>query len=429
MSATSPARGPSLLIALVFIAAAPAAQAQQVTFTKDVVPILQRSCQTCHRPDSIAPMSLMTYDEARPWARAIKQKVATREMPPWFIDRQVGVRKFKDDPSLTDDEIATIASWVDGGAVRGNPSDMPPPRQFADLEEWSIGQPDLIITLPQDHIVPASGPDWWGVYFADSGLTEDRYIQAVETKPGKGARSVVHHAITYLLDAETGTPQRAVFLNEYALGKNADVFPQNAGRLIKAGAKIRFQLHYHPNGRETKDRTRVGIKLHPKGYVPKYVQVSTTIGDSPEDLDIPAGQSDVRHDGYSRLDRPTLLTSFQPHMHTRGKAMCVEAILPDMRVQPISCAKFNFGWSLVYNYEDAAAPLLPAGTILHVIAWHDNSPANKINSDPRNWTGYGGRTLDEMSFAWMNYYYLSDEDYKAELERRSKPTDESASQK
>jgi hypothetical protein len=429
MSAMWPIRARVLPVAVVVVlaGAAPTVRAQQVTFTKHVAPILQRSCQGCHRPGSIAPMSLMTYDEARPWARAIKQKVAAREMPPWFIDRQVGVRKFKDDPSLTDDEIATIASWVDGGAVRGNPSDMPPPRQFADLDEWSIGQPDLIITLPQDHAVPATGPDWWGVYFADSGLTEDRYIQAVETKPGKGARAVVHHAITYLLDADSGTPQRSVFLNEYALGKNADVFPQNAGRLMKAGAKIRFQLHYHPNGRETTDRTRVGIKLHPRGYVPKYVQVSTTIGDSPEDLDIPAGQSDVRHDGYSRLDRPTLLTSFQPHMHTRGKAMCVEAILPDMRVQPISCAKFNFGWSLVYNYEEAAAPLLPAGTILHVIAWHDNSPANKGNSDPRNWTGYGGRTLDEMSFAWMNYYYLSDEDYKAELERRSKPTDESSS--
>jgi hypothetical protein len=391
----------------------------QVTFTKDVAPIFQRACQNCHRPGSIAPMALLSYEDTRPWARAIKQKVAAREMPPWFIDRNVGVRKFKDDPSLTDDEIATIARWVDGGSVRGSDADMPPPRAFTDQDNWNIGEPDLIITLPKDHVVPAVAPDWWGVYFADSGLKEDRYIKAVETKPGK--RAVVHHAITYLLENEGGA-DRSVFLNEYALGKNGDIFSEGAGRLMRAGIRIRFQMHYHSNGAETVDRTRVGIKFYPKGYVPKYIQITSTIGDSPEDLDIPAGEADVRHDGYYRLEKPTLLASFQPHMHTRGKAMCVEAILPTMRVQQISCAKFSFGWSLVYNYADDAAPLLPAGTILHVIAWHDNSAANRINPDPRNWAGYGGRTLDEMSFAWMSYYYLSDDDYKRELERRTKQT-------
>jgi hypothetical protein len=397
--------------------------ARQVTFTKDVAPVFQRACQNCHRPGAIAPMSLLTYEDARPWARSIKQKVTAREMPPWFIDRHVGVRKFKDDPSLTDAEVATIAAWVDGGAVRGDPADLPPPRQFSDVEQWNIGEPDLIITLPKEHTIPAVAPDWWGVYFADSGLKEDRYIQAVETKPGNGARDVVHHAITYLLDADEGGTQRSVMLNEYALGKNGDIFPANAGRIMKAGTKIRFQMHYHSNGKETRDRTRVGIKFHPRGYVPKYLQISSTVGDSPEDLDIPAGEGDVRHDGYFRLEKATLLVSFQPHMHTRGKAMCVEAILPSMRVQSISCARFSFGWSLAYSYADDAAPLLPAGTILHVIGWHDNSPANRINPDPRNWAGYGGRTLDEMSFAWMNYYYLSDEEYQQELERRAKRTD------
>jgi hypothetical protein len=421
---------PALSVALMGLARSPAAGADQnvlarphqVTFTKDVAPIFQRACQDCHRPGAIAPMPLLTYEDARPWARAIKQKVTAREMPPWFIDRHVGVRKFKDDPSLADEEIATIAAWVDGGAVRGNVADLPAPRRFLDLEQWSIGEPDLIITLPTEHTVPAVAPDWWGVYFADSGLTEDRYIQAVETKPGKGAREVVHHAITYVLETDGDGAERSVFLNEYALGKNADVFPANAGRIMRAGTKIRFQMHYHSNGRETKDRTRVGIKFHPKGYVPKYLQITSTVGDSPEDLDIPAGEGDVRHDGYFRLEKPTLLVAFQPHMHTRGKAMCVEAILPNMRVQSISCARFSFGWSLVYTYADDVAPLLPAGTILHVIGWHDNSPANRINPDARNWAGYGGRTLDEMSFAWMNYYYLSDEDYQQELDRRAKRT-------
>ena len=184
----------------------------QVTFTRDVAPIFQRACQNCHRVGSIAPMPLLSFEDARPWARAIKQKVAAREMPPWFIDRNIGVRKFKDDPSLSDEEIATISKWVDGGAVRGSDADMPPPRTFTDHETWNIGEPDLIITLPKDHIVPAAAPDWWGVYFADSGLKEDRYIKAVETKPGK--RAVVHHAITYLLETDSSGAERSVFLND-----------------------------------------------------------------------------------------------------------------------------------------------------------------------------------------------------------------------
>ena len=396
-----------------------AASARPVTFTKDVAPILQRSCQNCHRPESIAPMSFLTYEQTRPCARSIKDKVASREMPPWFVDRHVGVRKFKDDPSLTDQEIATITAWVDGGAAKGDDADMPPPRQFAEADSWNIGTPDLVVSLPEDHVVAAADSDQWVVYFADSGLKEDRYIKAVETRPGTRSRAVVHHAITYVLTTEEDGNERSQMLNEYALGKNGDFFPDSAGRLMKAGSKIRFQMHYSSNGKETVDRTVVGIKFHPKGYVPKYQQISSTIGDSPEDLDIPPYEANIRHDGYYKLEKPTLLVSFQPHMHLRGKAMCVEAILPNMRVEPISCAKWNFGWHLVYTYADDAAPLLPAGTILHVIGWHDNSAGNRGNPDPRNWAGYGGRTLDEMSFAWMNYYYLSDEDYAEQLARRA----------
>jgi hypothetical protein len=321
---------------------------------------------------------------------------------------------------LSDDEVRLIQAWVDAGAPEGNAADMPPPRTFADLDVWNIGEPDLIVELPREHVVPVEAPDWWGVYIAETKLTEDRYLKAVETKPGKGAHAVVHHTLTYLLEPDENGNERSVFLNEYALGKNGDIFPDNAGRLIKAGTKIRFQMHYHAIGKETRDRSRVGLKFYPKGVVPKYTQITSTIGDSPEDLDIPAGAGDVRHDGYSKLEKPARITSFQPHMHNRGKAMCMEAILPDMRVQPISCAKFDFNWHLVYNYADDATPLLPAGTILHVIGWHDNSRSNPMNPDPRNWAGYGGRTLDEMSFAWVNYYYLSEEEYRQELDARAK---------
>src|SRR5262245_44328569 len=179
-----------------------AASARPVTFTKDVAPILQRSCQNCHRPESIAPMSFLTYEQTRPYARSIKDKVASREMPPWFIDRHVGVRKFKDDPSLTDQEIATITAWVDGGGAKGDDAYMPPPRQFADADSWNIGTPDLVISLPEDHVVAAADSDQWVVYHADSGLKEDRYIKAVETRPGPRSRAVVHHAITYVLTTD-----------------------------------------------------------------------------------------------------------------------------------------------------------------------------------------------------------------------------------
>ena len=158
---------------------APAKHQGAITFTKDVAPILQRSCQNCHHPGSIAPMSLLNYEEVRPWARAIKRRVSNREMPPWYIDKTIGIQKFKDDPSLSDAEIETIVKWVDDGAPKGNPADMPAPRQFQDEgDRWHIGQPDLVVTMPLDHVVPPDGADWWGYYMADLPLKEDRYHQS-----------------------------------------------------------------------------------------------------------------------------------------------------------------------------------------------------------------------------------------------------------
>src|SRR6187549_3253218 len=180
---------------------APQAQApavKAVTFSKDVAPILQKACQNCHRPGSIAPMALLSYEDARPWARSIRDRVERRQMPPWHVDKTVGIRRFKDDPSLSDQEIATITAWVDGGAPRGSVSDMPAPPTFPDDEAWHIGTPDLIVEIPKPHVVPAAGGDLWIDYIADSGMTEDRYLQAVEAKPGPGARAVVHHLLTYL---------------------------------------------------------------------------------------------------------------------------------------------------------------------------------------------------------------------------------------
>jgi len=402
----------------------------QITFTKDVAPILQKNCQACHRPGSIAPMSLLTYEDARPWARSIKQKIAVREMPPWFIDKNVGIQHFSNDRSLTDDEIAIIVKWVDEGAPQGNPADMPPPRQFPDAEAWQIGKPDLIVTLPKDIVVAAKAPDQWPDILVDPGLTEDRYVQGVQIIPAKGF-PVIHHIRTSVveptdmnrssgqLDGTDGSlevGEQGVFLNEYAIGKQGDVFPEGSGRLIKAGTKINFQLHLHSSGKDTPTNVALGLKFYPIGYVPQHVISSTTV--SAPQVDLRPHTDNIRSDGYLMLKKAARLLSFQPHMHNRGKAECLEAIYPTGRVEMLSCAKFRFNWHINYVYSDDAAPLLPAGTMLHSIMWHDNTAKNPFNPDPDAQITYGQRTIDEMGSAWLSWYYMSDEDFKKETEAR-----------
>jgi len=348
-------------------------------------------------------------------------------MPPWYIDHNIGISAFKDDPSLSDREIATISQWVDAGAPRGNPTDMPPPRQFSDLDQWHIGKPDFIVTMKKPYILPANGPDNIVNVLVDPGFTEDMYVTAVESKPAD-ARSykVVHHFTTNLVEDVEADPT-GLFFNEYALGKNGDIFPPNSGRLIRAGSKINFNLHLNPRGEETPVTVQLGFKVFPKGVVPKYVAFTQHMGDTTE-LDIPAGQI-ARHDGYFRLPRPALVSSFQPHMHNRGKAMCMEVIYPDVRAdtarpgpartETLSCVSdYQFAWHITYPYADNAAPLLPAGTIVHITSWHDNTANNKYNPDPRNWVGFGQRSIDEMSFAWVTLTYLEEDEYQQRVEAR-----------
>jgi hypothetical protein len=405
------------------------AAAQAQTFTKDVAPIVQRSCQTCHRPDSIGPFSMLTYEEARPWAKAIKEDVIKRQMPPFYLDKNVGITHIKNDISLSDAEIATIAKWVDAGAPKGDPADMPPPRKFEDNDRWHF-QPDLVVKLPADMVMPARAADWWKDIVVDPGLTEDRWIAAIETKPLKGFR-VIHHAVTSMIAddiagvASDGGVQGS-FLNEYAVGKNGDIFPEGSARLIRAGTKINFNLHLHANGEETPFNVALALKFYPKDYKPRYVEMTETIGYG-NDLDLPANSDNIRTDRYFTLMQPTRVLSFQPHMHLRGKGMCMEAIYPGGvgfvdKVETLSCvSNYRFGWHVVYLYDEDHQPLLPAGTVLHVIGWHDNSSGNKNNPDPDNWVGFGQRSSDDMSFAWVSYYKLSDEEFKQMvLERRAK---------
>jgi hypothetical protein len=419
-----------LMSATALIAMSAAALAEeQVTFTKNVAPILQDHCLVCHRVGTFAPMSLVTYEQARPWAKSIKQKVLAREMPPWFIDKNVGVQHFSNDISLSDQDIATLVKWVDGGALMGNPADMPPPRAFPDGEKWFIGQPDLIVTLPKDVIVKAKAPDQWPDILVDPGLTEDRYLQAVQIIPSKG-QQVIHHIRTSIVEpkddavhsgeldgnVQLEVGEQGVFLNEYAIGKQGDVFPEGSGRLIKAGTKINFQFHLHSMGTETPTNISLGLKFYPKGYVPKHSITSLTVGVN--QIDIRPNEDNVRSDGYLPLPKPARLLSFQPHMHDRGKAECLEAIYPTGKTEVLSCAKFEFNWMVNYVYDDDAAPLLPAGTVLHSISWHDNSSKSKFNPDPDAQITWGQRTVDEMGSSWISYYYMSDDDFKKETEAR-----------
>ena len=407
----------------------PEAAGRPVTFTRDVAPILQRSCVTCHRTGELAPMPLTTYEEVRPWIRSIKTRVAAREMPPWHIDKTIGIQKFKDDPSLSDEDIATIVRWVDSGAPRGNPADMPRQRVFADALQWGIGTPDLVLKYPAQ-TVAAAGPDRFGNLYADIGITENRYIKAVQTRPAtRAARRVIHHALSYAVDRsdieatgdDSAVLDNAQLLVEYASGKNGEIYPENSGVLLEAGKKAMVSYHVHSIGEETKAQIELGMVFYPKGHVPKHVRWSKQLARPIADLDIPSGTVS-RVDGYAFLQKPAKITAFQPHMHSRGKRQCLELIYPtrgqSAYSEVINCANFNYNWHLVYNYADDVAPLAPAGTVVHVITWHDNSSANRFNPDPRNWVGDGQRTMDEMGFAWLGWYDLTDEEYKEQLAAR-----------
>ena len=248
-------------------------------------------------------MSLITYQEARPWARSIKPKVTAREMPPWHIDRNIGITKFKDDPSLSEAEIATIGKWVDSGAPMGNAADMPPARQFSDLDQWFIGKPDIIVSSDKPYILPAAGPDNIVNMLVDPGFKEDMYIMAIESKPADPASfKVTHHFTTNLVEDPDDDPT-GLFLNEYALGKNGDIFPPNSGRLVKAGSKINFNLHLNPSGEETPVSVKLGLKVFPKGEVPNMSPSRSTWATPPRSISRPVRSRDTMATSVCRTRR------------------------------------------------------------------------------------------------------------------------------
>jgi hypothetical protein len=401
-------------------------------FTKDVAPILQDKCQACHRSGYMAPMPLTTYEEARPWAKSIKARVAARQMPPWHIDKTVGIQEFKNDRSLTDEQIDTIVRWVDAGAPKGEPKDMPPPKQFADDAVWGFaerfgGPPDLIIKSPL-YTTSKVALDAWYKPVVETGLTEPRWVRAIEIHPStiKG-RKVTHHALARLQQDDPDIEPSAdgggagLFM-EWAVGKQGEIMRPDNGKLMLPGSKIIFEVHYHAVGEEITDSVELGIYFYPKGQEPKYRQVLaalTSVAGGAQNIDIPPHGTFVSQN-FHVMKQAGRVENFQPHMHLRGKAMSMEAILPNGTTQMLSHVNnFNFNWHNNYVYADAAAPLLPRGTILRITSWYDNTTANKNNPDPDQWVGFGDRTVDEMGHAWVNITYMSDEDYKAELAKKN----------
>jgi hypothetical protein len=463
------------LLTAVLMPGAPAAQDRTApaspapanpTFTRDVLPILQRSCQRCHRPGTAAPMPLISYQDVRPWARSIRTKVSKREMPPWHIDRSIG--EYLEDPSLSDAEVATIVQWVDSGTPQGNPADAPPPLDLGSMTNWIYGEPDLIVEMEKGFTVPAEGPDFTPNEIVDPKITEDRYVKWVQIIPT--AHRAVHHSHVYLQmpegaeDASLGLGMGSntddeIDLIEYATGNDADIYPDGTSKMIKAGTKFRFSSHYHPYGEEVYDKQKVGIKFYPKGVVPEYVvtshRIRTGVGydwklnrERIEDLLLRAGykldideptmptgaiveenplhsaellsippNTVARHDRYWPLPTPALIISFQPHMHFRGTRMLLEAIHPDGRREVLTDAThYEQNWQITYKYK--TPHLFPAGTILHTVSWHDNTANNRHNPDPTAWVGWGSRTMDEMGHGWTDIAFLTDQQYAREYAKR-----------
>lgn len=338
-------------------------------------------------------MSLQTFDEVRPWAKSIKEKVTARAMPPWFADPLHG--KFKNDARLSEGEIALLANWVDQGAPRGNPSDMPALPQFA--PDWQLGPPDHIITLPEVNI-PATGPDYLPDLSVTIDIPEDRWVRAVEIRPGN--RLVNHHVVLFLAGGGGGGMGGDFgILAVWAVGSPPTVFPEGMGRQLHAGEMVRTNMHYHPNGTATTDQSRVGLYFG-EGKMTREVKSALN---GPFQFEIPANAPNHELTASWYVDQDVKLTSYFPHMHLRGTDMKFTAVYPDGRSDVlINIPKWDFNWQLFY-YPDEFVEL-PKGTRVDVVAHYDNSANNPSNPDPTANVGFGLQSTDEMMFGIFEYF-------------------------
>ena len=427
-----------LLLTLAGVSLAASAATGSVTFTKDVAPILQKNCQACHRPGEAAPMALLTYQQARPWAKAIKQAVLTKKMPPWFADEQYG--HFRNDRSLAQKDIDTLVNWVDAGAPEGNPKDLPKPVEFVD--GWNIGKPDIIYEMPEAFQIPASGTIDYQYVILPYKFTEDRWVQMAEVRPGN--RAVVHHVIAYIRDGgskwmrdkkpgEIFVPETdekgerpslsGDLLSGFAPGLPPSVLEPGQGRLIKAGSDIVLQLHYTANGHTGEDRTKVGVVFCKQPPTERVM----TLAASNNKFTIPPGDSNYQVDAEFELAHEAKLSALLPHMHLRGKDFEYRVIYPTGETQTIlRVPHYDFGWQLWY--EPVTDIQLPKGSKIAVTAHYDNSPNNRNNPDPTKAVKWGDQSWEEMMIGFFDVTFPAEMDPKQLFPERKKtrPTTGSA---
>ncbi len=370
---------------------------KDVTYSKEVSRILQERCQTCHRPGEAAPFSLLTYEDAVRHARMIKEVTGLRRMPPWHADARYG--KFSNDRRLTTQEIETLAAWVDAGTPRGNPRDEP--KAVAWPKGWKLGQPDLVISMPEEFAVPADGSLPYQNYIIDPDFKEDRWVRLAEGRPG--SPGVVHHIVVYIL-----APGKQLFTADggigilvgWAPGDLGLVCPPDTALRVPKGSKLKFEMHYTPNGKAVKDRSSVGLTF--AKTPPKYeLQVNAFANES---ISLPPNDPHYKAHATLRLHADARILSFTPHMHWRGKDYRYEAIYPDGKRETIlSVPRWDFNWQNVYWFKD---PLkLPKGTKVHSVAHWDNSRNNPYNPDPSKRVRFGLQTWDEMMVGWVAFVW------------------------
>jgi mono/diheme cytochrome c family protein len=424
------------LAAAVSLSFAGAALAQdEVTFHKDIEPILQRSCQNCHRVGGAGPMPLVTYEEVAPFAGLIEYKTGLRDragaMPPWYMEKNIGIQEYKDDPSLSDAEIAAISTWARSGTPKGDVADAPEQMVFDDSLKWKAGKPDLVVVM-NDVTKLAGTPDWWGeIDYIPTGLEEDRYVKSVEVVEVNdvdntadsgtvGGRYIFHHMIwgTAMLD-ENGerAPGFSIPWPVHEVGRNADIFDEDAGRLLKAGSAIvSDSVHLHSNGRDTTGHLEVGFRFHDKDYKPKYQNAFIGLGNG-VDISIQGNAKDQELHAYTVLENHTKIISFEPHLHAPGERMCLEAIW-GYTIETLSCVGYDHNWVRGYPYADQAAPILPKGTILHIVGYMNNTDTNPNVPDPRNWQGSGNRSVTNMFIDLGIRVTLTDDQFHEAMEER-----------
>lgn len=416
-----------------------AASVGEVTFHEDIEPILQAKCQRCHREGGVAPMPLITYEQVAPLAGLIEYRTGLKDqagaMPPWYVERNIGIQEYKDDPSLSEQQIAMISEWARAGAPRGNPENGPERLEFDDRAKWSAGEPDLIVRT-EEMTVEAGEPDWWGnIPSIPTGLEEDRYVKSVEIREVNdldmeaaggtvGGRNIVHHMIwsTQVLDEQGNAQGRQTSWPVHEIARNPDIFDPEAGRLLRAGSHIvSNSVHLHSTGVETTGHLEIGFRFHPEDYEPTYQRALIGLGNG-VDISIAGNEDDQQLHAYAVLDQPTKIVTFEPHLHAPGERMCLEAVW-GYTIETLSCVGYDHNWVRTYPFADDHQPLLPEGTVLHITGYMNNSGSNPNVPDPRNWQGSGNRSVTNMFIDLGIRLGLTQEQFLEEMAERRENLD------